>query len=281
MDADEEENSTTARSPDHRRHLRIPHRRTPGRGHHGPTPGRHVMRPNRSDPHRRYTASKSERTSLVARTPRVVENTADVVHTRLRDAILSGDLRPNHRLVEVDLAVELGVSRTPVREALLRLRQEGLVAQHKGWLVRDHDPAEVLEYLEARAALESVTAGLAAARIDETALSELRALLEQMNHDARPRREINELNTRFHRIITEAGGNAVLTSFAHNTEINYWSFSTPIVFSDTDDLQVDAEHRELLHALENRDAAAAADVAKRHVEATMAIISRSLGLPPR
>ncbi|MFT3797654.1 GntR family transcriptional regulator [Microbacterium sp.] len=217
----------------------------------------------------------------MARTVPGAENAADIVHTRLRDAILSGDLQPKDRLVEVDLATDLGVSRTPVREALLRLRQEGLVAQNKGWHVRDHNPAEVLEYLEARAALESVTAGLAAERISDQTLSELRTILDQMDYKSRPRWEINDLNNRFHRIITATGGNAVLASFTRNTEINYWSFSTPIVFTEADDRQVDTDHRELLDALERHDPVTAAAVAKRHVEATMTIISRSLGLARR
>lgn len=209
------------------------------------------------------------------------ENAADQVHSQLRDAILSGELRPNHRLVEVTLAEELGVSRTPVREALLRLRQEGLVIQSHGWLVRDHDPAEVLEYLEARAALESVTAGLAARRIDEEQLAQLRAILDDMEDRTRSRREVNSLNSRFHALIAEAGGNAVLTKFARGTDINYWTFTTPVVFSEADDRRVEADHRELLAALERRDSETAASIAHAHVQATADVIARSLGLDPR
>lgn len=211
----------------------------------------------------------------------ITENAADQVHSQLRDAILSGELRPNHRLVEVTLADELGVSRTPVREALLRLRQEGLVIQSHGWLVRDHDPAEVLEYLEARAALESVTARLAAKRIDESQLATLRELLDAMEDRTRSRREINSLNSRFHALISEAGGNVVLTKFARGTDINYWTFTTPVVFTEADDRRVDDDHRALLEALERRDANAAESIARAHVEATAGIIARSLGLDPR
>lgn len=217
----------------------------------------------------------------MTRTAFSAEHAADQVHVRLRDAILSGEMRPNHRLVEVDLAAELGVSRTPVREALLRLRHEGLVVRRKGWVVRDHDPAEVLEYLEARAALESVTAGLAATRITEEQLKQLRELLDAMSDRTRSRREINTLNSHFHAIVTEAAGNSVLTTFARNTDINYWTFTTPIVFTEADDQRVDDEHRTLLDALEQGDADAAEKVAKTHVLATAGIIARSLGLDMR
>ncbi|MFT4050637.1 MAG: GntR family transcriptional regulator [Microbacterium sp.] len=209
------------------------------------------------------------------------ENTADIVHTRLRDAILSGKFRPNQRLVEVDLAEELGVSRTPVREALLRLRHDGLVGQRKGWIVRDLDSSEVLEYLEARAALESVTAGLAAQRITREQLAQLRDLVTQMEAPGLNRREINALNSRFHALIASAGGNKVLEAFAHNTDINYWTFSTPIVFTEAEDRRVNLDHSKLIDALEAGEADLAARLAREHVDATASVIARSLGLASR
>jgi Transcriptional regulators len=208
------------------------------------------------------------------------ENAADAAHARLRDAILSGEYRPNYRLVEEELATVLKVSRTPVREALLRLKQEGLVAQHKGWLVRDHPPAEILEFLEARAALESATARLAGDRIDAETLSELADLIEQMEDPAKNRREVNALNTRFHGIITDAGGNNLLASFTRGTNINYWNFSTPIIFTDADDALVNSDHRELYEALKRHDGEAAATIARRHVDHTGNILARALGLEP-
>lgn len=206
------------------------------------------------------------------------DNAADGAHARLRDAILSGALRPNLRLVETDLAAELGMSRTPVREALLRLRQEGLVSQDRGWVVRDHDPAEVLEYFEARAAVESAAACLAAQRIDPDSLAALHSLVEQMEDPELSRREINALNSTFHTTITAASGNSVLTGFARNTAINYWTFATPVVFTEADDQRVNAEHRALVSALESGDSARASQVAHDHVAATTAIIARALGI---
>ena len=209
------------------------------------------------------------------------ENAAEATHTALRDSILSGELRPRERLVEVELAERLGVSRTPVREALLRLRQAGLVRQKNGWFVRDLDPAEVLEFLEARAALESATAGFAAARRADDVIPRLRELLVQMEDPEVSRFELNRLNSRFHAIITAASGNGVLTSFAHDTDINYWNFTTPVVFTEADDRQDAADHRALVDALERRDHEAAARIALDHVHRTAAILARSLGLQTR
>lgn len=205
---------------------------------------------------------------------------ADTTHTQLRDSILSGDLRPNQRLVEEELAARLDVSRTPVREALLRLRQEGMVVQNKGWFVRDHDPDEVLEYLEARAVLESATARLAASRITEDQLAALLELIEQMEQ-TQNRREVNALNSRFHAIITEASGNKPLASFTRGTIINYWNFSTPIIFTPDDDALVNADHRQLYSALERGSADEAERISRAHVEHTASLIARSLGLTPR
>jgi GntR family transcriptional regulator, rspAB operon transcriptional repressor len=208
------------------------------------------------------------------------DNAAAVVHQRVRDGILSGEFRPNHRLVEEELAASLNVSRTPVREALLRLRQEGLVLQNRGWLVRDHAPEEILEYLEARAELEAAAARLAVGRITAAQLGRLDHLIESMEGEAN-RRLFNEINGEFHDLVTEAGGNRVLANFARSSKINYWTFATPVRFSPEQDAVVDREHRALVAALRSGDAAAAERIAREHVRHTADIIATSLALRPR
>lgn len=206
---------------------------------------------------------------------------ADAVHQQLRDAILSAQYRPNQRLVEQDLSQQLKVSRTPVREALLRLKQEGLVVQQKGWIVRDHAPHEIIELLEARAELESATARLAALRIDPETLQQLAGLIEQMEQPGLPQSKINELNDEFHDLITKAGGNHVLFDAARSTKINYWNFNTPVIFTEDDERQVNEEHRALYTALQNGDAETAASIARDHVHRTTKIIAHALRLDPR
>ena len=123
---------------------------------------------------------------------RSTEFMADVVHERLREAILSAQFRPNHRLVEEELADWLKVSRTPVREALLRLRQEGLVEQRRGWIVRDHAPEEMLEIIEARAGIEAHAAYLAAGRLKQDDFARLDELIELMEEPGTSRIRLNE-----------------------------------------------------------------------------------------
>ena len=81
---------------------------------------------------------------------------SDEVYERLRDEIVKGLIRPNERLVELDLAERLGVSRTPVRESLKRLSAEGLIHGGRHHLVvREHAPEEIREIYESRAALKA------------------------------------------------------------------------------------------------------------------------------
>src|SRR6266513_835967 len=80
-------------------------------------------------------------------------STSDDVFERLRLAIVTGEIRPNTPLIEVDLAEALGVSRTPIRESLQRLAADELIVQRKrGWAVREYSPQEIQEAYEVRAA---------------------------------------------------------------------------------------------------------------------------------
>jgi Transcriptional regulators len=207
------------------------------------------------------------------------EFVADSVHEHLREAILSAEYRPNQRLVEEELAAELEVSRTPVREALLRLRQEGLVLRNRGWVVRDHPPEEVMSMLEARREIEAAAAGLAASRITAGELDELKALLAEMEDPAASRRAINAANTRFHILVTDAAGNYLLSQFGRRAVINYWNFNVPVIFGADDDALNNSHHRTLVECLSNGDAVGAAAVSRAHVQHTADIIARALGLP--
>ncbi|NUR70951.1 MAG: GntR family transcriptional regulator [Hamadaea sp.] len=208
---------------------------------------------------------------------RSTEFVADVVHERLREAILSAQFRPNHRLVEEELADWLKVSRTPVREALLRLRQEGLVEQRRGWIVRDHAPEEMLEIIEARAGIEAHAAYLAAGRLKQDDFARLDELIELMEDPGASRVRLNELNNEFHDLVAQAAGNALVSQFFRRTKVNYWNFHQPVVFTPADDEIVNRQHRDLVAALRAQDGETAAKIAREHVENTARIIMSALG----
>jgi DNA-binding GntR family transcriptional regulator len=99
----------------------------------------------------------------------------------LRDAIVRGDIAPNARLVEADLTTTFQMSRSAVRNALIRLEQEGLVVRepHRGARVRQVSDEEAVEILQARAVLEGLAVRQAAERIGEAGMARLRATLER------------------------------------------------------------------------------------------------------
>lgn len=198
--------------------------------------------------------------------------TADRVYAHLRDSIRNAELLPNERLVEDDIAAWLNVSRTPVREALLRLKQEGVVERRGGWIVRERTAREIVELLEARLALESHSARLAAGRTSAATLDALTELADQMEQPNLPRREFNILNERFHGLIVDSTGNSVLRNLHGQTKFNYWDLSTPVVFTPDIDMQVHEQHRELIAALREGESDRAATIATNHVRLTMVTV---------
>ena len=133
----------------------------------------------------------------------------DGIYDRVRADIVHGALRPNQRLVELELAERLGVSRTPIRETLQRLTLEGLVQRTRGgWIVHEHSREEIRSIYEVRAALDGYAAFLAADRATESALDALEALYPAGDAALAldPDTQV-ELNERFHDGVIAAAGN--------------------------------------------------------------------------
>jgi DNA-binding GntR family transcriptional regulator len=141
----------------------------------------------------------------------------DRVYARLRSGILDGSYPQGARLGEVELAETLGVSRTPIREALRRLGSEGLVETlpNKGARVRVWSPEELNAISDLRALLEGHAAALAAPRVTDEELAVMNRLVEQMEAATAPGVTpdydlITELNNQFHAGVTAASGNPLL-----------------------------------------------------------------------
>jgi DNA-binding GntR family transcriptional regulator len=140
-----------------------------------------------------------------AATPR--QTAHEYVHRVLRKAILSGDLPGGARLVQSEIAEQLGVSTTPVREALRNLTSEGLVDfdAHRGGVVRSLSAEELSEILELRALLEPHSIRRAAQRIDKETISELERIYELLDHEEDIASWV-DLNRQFHRLHSTAAG---------------------------------------------------------------------------
>jgi DNA-binding GntR family transcriptional regulator len=182
------------------------------------------------------------------------------------------------RLVEEELGSWLRVSRTPVREALLRLTQEGLVQRSRGWVVREHAPEEFLRILEARAAIEGAAAALAATHITADEIAELKQIVDQIDHSGTTRTELNELNKRFHTIVTMAGRNFLLDQFSQRTRISYWNFTIQNLVSPEDNKIANDQHREIIARLEAGDAEGSERMVREHIDRTRRILAEALNL---
>ena len=144
----------------------------------------------------------------------------EVVSDALRQAIKDGVLQPGQRLMEIKLADELGVSRTPIREAIRKLEQEGFVVMvpRRGTYVADISLKDIAQVFEIRGALEELAAGLAAERITNDELECLERILveinEYMEHDDFAK--IVDADVRFHDVLYQASRNQRLVDILHN-----------------------------------------------------------------
>ncbi|WP_167957121.1 GntR family transcriptional regulator [Anaerosporobacter faecicola] len=144
----------------------------------------------------------------------------DVVFNTLRQAILKGELEPGERLMEIQLAERLGVSRTPIREAIRKLELEGLVIMvpRKGAEVAKITEKDLNDVLEVRCALEELAVELACNKITEEQIEQLKITLEQFKNVIRNKdlTEIAEMDEKFHMLIFEATGNGRLIQLLNN-----------------------------------------------------------------
>src|SRR3954462_6517675 len=136
-------------------------------------------------------------------------NLTETVYEHLRSEIVRGQLRPNERLVEAELAERLQVSRTPVREGLQRLAADGLViSRRRGWVVYEHTIDQIRDIYETRMALEGYATRLAAERATPQQVLALDAIPRASAGTLpAPREHLVGVNARFHDAIVDASGN--------------------------------------------------------------------------
>ncbi len=193
---------------------------------------------------------------------------SDEVYERLRDEIVKGLIRPNERLVELDLAERLGVSRTPVRESLKRLSAEGLIHGGRHHLVvREHAPEEIREIYESRAALEGYASRLAAMRATQGEVDTIGSFHEtDVKKLVRsPREHIVDVNDRFHDAIIEAAHNARLLDLIRRNREFYFNYRIARMYTDPEAEMSLEGHNAIFRAIEKRDPEAAEEATRAHV----------------
>lgn len=190
----------------------------------------------------------------------------------VRGLILRGEYAPGERLGEVELAQLLGVSRTPVREALRRLSAEGLVdiTPNKGARVVDHTAEDLEHVFLLRAQVEGLGARLAAGRISDAALDELQASAEQMAAHAMPGPDqdlelVYGLNARFHALVVAATGSNVLPTVVDGLVHTGAVLRTLHGFDDDAMRRSTQHHLEIVAALRAHDGLWAESVMRSHL----------------
>lgn len=194
----------------------------------------------------------------------------DVVFNTLRQAILKGELKPGERLMEIQLANKLGVSRTPVREAIRKLELEGLVLMipRKGAEVAEITEKSLKDVLEVRKALEELAVQLACERITREEVDELAKAGEDFKKVLKSKdiTEIAEADVRFHDIIYMATDNQKLIALLNNFREQMYRYRVEYLKKEDVHKQLIAEHDAIVEHVSNRNQGEAMAVVCQHID---------------
>jgi DNA-binding GntR family transcriptional regulator len=197
-------------------------------------------------------------------------------YERLRWDIVHGVLRPNEALIEGELSERLGISRTPVRESLQRLADDGLIVMRRHrWYVYEHTAEEIREIYEIRAAQEGFAARLACERgTDEliAAVKDAATAVDQADLDTRV-----AANDAFHDLINAASGNGRLIELIGKTRLFHFNRRLSGAYTSGELARSSAQHAAIVAAVVARDASAAETLVREHVFDACRIAARILG----
>jgi DNA-binding GntR family transcriptional regulator len=199
---------------------------------------------------------------------------ADEVYWSLRKMILRGELRPNESLAESEIAEQMQVSRTPVRESLQRLELDGLIVSRKRrWVVYEYTRSEVAEIYDVRAALEAHAARLATIRATDEQLKQISKAWNPGNAasltDGSERVLANE---RFHDLLTSSAHNSRLMSLIEQSRLFNFNARIAALYTPNEFKVSSDQHINLAKAVVARDGDTAARLARSHVEMGLALI---------
>lgn len=194
----------------------------------------------------------------------------EMVYEALRDAIVNQTLKPGERLMETELAEEIGVSRTPVREAIRKLELEGYVVMipRKGAYVSGLSIKDINEVFEIRGTLEALAAGLSAERATEEEIEEMKKDLEMEAHlwETSDLLKTIEIDIKFHEQIYKSARNSRLLTMIKELREQVQRFrTTTLAVPGRMKFALD-EHRKILAAIAARDVETAQLAAEEHID---------------
>ena len=194
----------------------------------------------------------------------------DVVFNTLRQAILRGELQPGERLLEIHLADKLGVSRTPIREAIRKLELEGVVLMipRKGAVVAEITEKSLRDVLEVRRALEELAMKLACEKILDEEIEELKVAAKEFE-DALKTGDVTvyaEADVKFHDIIYRTTDNQRLIQLLYNLREQMYRYRVEYLKRDDSHDTLLAEHQYIIETLEKRNADEAIKAICAHID---------------
>ncbi len=194
----------------------------------------------------------------------------DVVFNTLRQAILTGELKPGERLMEVHLANKLGVSRTPIREAIRKLELEGLVTMipRRGAEVAQITEKSMSDVLEVRRAMDALCAELACDRITEEELEKLKEACEGFEQAVKTKnvKKIAQADVALHDIIVDATGNKRLIQLVNNLSEQMYRYRFEYIKDFSQHERLVEEHRIIYESIVKKDKETASEAAKVHID---------------
>lgn len=204
----------------------------------------------------------------------------EVIFNSLREAIIIGELRPGERLMEVQLAEKMGVSRTPVREAIRKLELEGLVDMipRKGAHVAELSIKDIMDVLEVRASLDGLATALASERITDDELKELKHINSQFSSYIE-KENLNgsiKKDAEFHDIIYKASRNDKLIAILNNLREQVQRFRVIYLKDYSSPKNLIKEHNDIYESMVSRSSEAARGLAKQHILNQEATILNSI-----
>lgn len=206
----------------------------------------------------------------------------DVVFNTLRQAILTGDLKPGERLMEIHLANKLGVSRTPIREAIRKLELEGLVTMipRRGAEVAQITEKSMMDVLEVRRAMDALCVELACQRISEEELAVLKDACEAFAEAVKSKdiKVIAKADVTLHDIIVQATGNSRLVQLINNLSEQMYRYRFEYLKDCSRHESLIEEHKLIYESIVKRDKKAASDAAKLHIDNQEQAIIRQIRL---
>lgn len=193
----------------------------------------------------------------------------DVVFKTLREAILRGDLAPGERLMEIQLANQLGVSRTPIREAIRKLELEGLVVMipRRGAEVAKITEKDLRDVLEVRTSLEELAISLACERMTDEDIEELKAALDRFDAALAQKdvTKIAAMDVAFHDVIFASTQNARLIQILNNLREQMYRYRLEYLKDFSTHERLCGEHKEIVEAIATRNSVWAKKLIQEHI----------------